>query len=194
MQIEDGKGSGHRAQVNQYNRVATMGPTYALVHFASHSSARAFFTYLTDSAYLTMTTTGGYMMVIKNTGQRDLILSRIIGTFGSAAQVKFVKNLTIGTLGNNADAPVNNINLGASQPPDADIQAWNGTGNGMTGYTGGTILSPLFIPAGTVVDLDLKDSVIVTPGTNIGVWGQGVGATALFQLLISFMELDAEGA
>lgn len=186
MQILDGKGRGNSAGVSDDNLLETLSASYSLIHYAAHHSKRAFFTYLTDNNYLTLTTTGGYVFVISNTGQIDINLSRAVFTVGSAALIWMQRSMVIGTLGNYAAAPYANVNLGSSNVPDAGIYAWDGVGDGITGLSGGSKMAPMFIPAGGVVDLNLNDSIIIPPGGVFCVGGKGVGGTAIFQLMTSF--------
>ena len=181
--------NGRGANVNQYHQLEVAAVASSLINNGSQRG-RAFFTWLTNNPYTTVTTTGGYMFVFNNAGTRKIVLSRIIGTFSGASIVWMYRNMDIGTIGNANTGLVSNINFGSNYPPGADIYAWNGTGDGITGITNGDAVSPLFVPAGAVVDIDYKDSVLIPPGSVMGLNVKGLGASISLQMLISFLEID----
>lgn len=185
MIIEDGAGRGYKSKVNDKNRFETQAAVEALGHFYCHTEAGAYGIYLTSSDYVTVTTTGGIILLLKNDYDYPLVIQRIVGTVGSAGVFWIEKGHTLGTLGNVGDASVVNLNFASSRTPSATIKAWNGTGDGITGITGGTKVAPLWVPAATVIDLDLKDMFILSQGSIFALRAKGLGGTMTTQIYLS---------
>lgn len=187
MIIEDGAGRGYKTRVNNKNRIETQAATEGLGHFYCHTDSGAYGIYLTGSGnYLTATTTGGFVVVIQNDGEYPIVMQRIVGSVGSAGIFWIYKGLTLGTLGNVVTPTAANLNFGSSRVPNATLKTWDGVGDGITGITGGTKVSPLWIPAATVIDLDFKDMFILTQGAIFALTAKGIGSTMAMQLYVSF--------
>lgn len=192
MIIDDGTGRGYKVRVNSKNRLMvqsamqSQGSQYCLENQAAYG------VYLTSGNYLTATTTGGVVMLIRNDHSDPMIIQRIVGSVGSGGIVWIMKGHTIGTLGNVVDGAVRNLNFASSQAPDATIKTWDGVGDGITGLTGGTNIAPMWIPAATVIDLELNDMFALTNGSVFALHVKGLGSTMPFQMYVSFYYASAE--
>jgi len=139
--LEDGKGQGYKAQINSSNQLLTSATTESLLSRRSSASQTAFGI---STPMLTINTTGGRMLFIKNLSSTldfyitDFWFNWNGGStnfnrpcYGELAFGDTVPdtNITISGAGN--------LHLSSAITADLTVLYWNETGNGMTGHTAG---------------------------------------------------------
>lgn len=140
-QIEDGKGTGYKVQINDGNQLLTMSTTESLLAHRSHHDQTAFGI---STPMMTITTTGGRMLFIKNLSSSvnfyitDIWFNWNGGStnfnrpcYGELAFGDTVPNTNTTTSG------AGNLNLSSNNTADLTVLYWNETGDGMTGHTAG---------------------------------------------------------
>lgn len=187
--IEDGTGKGYRAKVSSDNRVMVSSVVRDFSSFLSTVNSDVYNFLLSESS-LTVTTTGGVIMFLQNSSDKDILLSNIIGTTDGALKVSLIKNLVMGTIGNYNSVDPININFGSSQTADCISYGWDEVGDGITGLSNGTTFAAITYGSAGGITIPLTHSVVLTKGTNIGLSVQGIGATREVEFWITFVFAD----
>jgi hypothetical protein len=186
--IKDGSGSGgFEARVDKDNKLYTHATTFSNEHDQSLKGL-SYFANTTDTAdTLTVTTTGGPMLYIKNTSTtQNLVVSKVLPSTDQAATVlKLVRSPTLGTIGNENTHVPPNLNIGSSKTANATVYTWDEVGNGMTGLSGGTTIHTWILGVGTTA-LPIDDALIVTPGTSVHWELKAIGSSAECSLGVRF--------
>jgi len=150
--IVSGTGLKFVARVDPNNRLVTSSNSQTEEHFISSSEGLSFFANTTDTAdTLTTTATGGAMLFLKNDHpSKQLIIARVIASTDTAGGVMtWIRNPTLGTIGNNNIHTPPNLNFGTSVTPIGTFYSWNEVGDGMTGLSGGTKVKSFILSAGS---------------------------------------------
>jgi len=155
MQIEDGKGSGRRAEVDEEFRLTTYSINESL---ESHIAATEYNAYVANSnaasGTLTVTATGGKFLYLKNLTTSNIRVSGIgvsVDTAGTLMTV--VRNDVIGTIANADVHTAVNTNFGSGKTASDEILLynWDEVDDGMTGLSGGTTIGAVILPASFVL-------------------------------------------
>lgn len=168
MIIKDGHTS-NTMEVGTDNHARVQAKTHTKEHVASLSDGEGYIIHTgTTADTLTSTATGGTILYLLNNNASKPIIITDIHLFSNTAGVvfKLVKNPTLGTIGNNNTFSPVNLNLGSNKSASATAYSWNEVGNGMTGFTGGTLMFPFMLPAGTLQE-SVEDMVIIPQGASI---------------------------
>ena len=185
--LQDGTGAGYEAAINSRNQLKVLGT----VHFGEHESSLdgdAYFAHMATTAdTLTVTTTGGPMIYMKNTSTtKNLIISKIIPSTDQAATVmKLVRDPTLGTIGNENTLAPPNINMGSNRSAEITCYNWDEVGNGLTGLTGGIVMATYVLGVGVTL-LPIDDAIILTPGTDFHIELSATGSTSECTLNVRF--------
>jgi len=143
MLIEDGKGTGYRAGVNEYNQLKTKAVNTIYHQFISNEHEQAYTAPLGTEAKptLTVTAAGGYMMYLQNTSTNyDMVLGRITISTSALMEIVVMKNPTIGALSNNVAITPVNKNFKSGKVAEAACVGWDEVGDQITGITAGTCI------------------------------------------------------
>lgn len=137
-QIDDGKGSGNRAEVNEFNQLVTKAVTNCDCKVNSEDQKQSY--EFATGEFISVTTTAEHaLLYIKNTSSVKHMHIHEIRTCGTATQKWLLyKNDTAGTIVTDATAAVEvNHNFSSSNVADADVY------KGADGKTrsGGAIMS-----------------------------------------------------
>jgi len=141
VRIEDGKGTGYIAEVDNENRLSVSSLSRSVIGIRSEEG----FLFGITTPHLTVTTTGGRMLWIKNIS--TTLSFKIDGIWfnydgGSTSHDETIQcevwirdtepdtNVTTGS--------ASNLNTSSSYTADLTIKYWDGVGNGMTGHSNGT--------------------------------------------------------
>ena len=121
MKIEDGTGSGKIAKVDKSNRLSTSAVTAEQQHEVSHEENLAF----QVSADVAITTSEQDILLIKNTGEKELIVTfaRLEVVGAAAASTTAFFNISTGgdyASGGTVIDPVN-MYVGSAVEADADV-------------------------------------------------------------------------
>lgn len=188
--IEDGKGTGYKAQVDSSNRLKVFSVGTSVASQEAKESGGAF---VIPSGFLSLTTTGSFngIFYIKNTSTtKDLYIGKIrtCGNADGSVQVKLVRNPTAGTLISDAnDATQLTANFGRNDVFEGDAFVASGDGKTVTDgtdysqfiqkTTGHSIQDyegAIIIPNGSSIALVAKPSVAMTFCTELQCWFRGI--------------------
>lgn len=188
--IKDGCGSGNRAKVNSENRLLTSTINRTSAAYSSQDNGQSYMVSTFDTAYtLTATTTGGYFLYLKNNDDDEIVINRIIGNADGSTRFELMKNVLIGTIGNNNTHTSVNLNYASSNTNTATCYNWDETGDGMTGISGGTLVGAFTLPAAGLVDLSFDGDHVIPKGSNFAIKVTGIGGTREVGFFINFFFL-----
>ncbi len=179
-QLRDGTGKGFHVKINSDNKLFVLSTTHTEEHAASIKSARAYFANSTDTAdTLTFAdATAGPILYLKNDDPDfDIIVEKVVCSANAAGGVlKFIRNMTLGSIGaSNTHAPVNS-NFGSSNTVTATSYSWDESGTtGMDGLTSGTTwksfimdVGPSFFPVDGTIAIPKGNSITIHFSNNTG--------------------------
>ena len=169
--ILDGKGSGNQAHVDSENHLHVAATTESEIGHRSHYDASAFGG---TTPILTITTTGGRILYIKNTSStHDFVISDMWFSWngGNTTGTKCL----IGTLyfgdaapsGNNTASALGVLNRRSNNTADVTVQYWDEVGNGMTCTGGDAAFNWLTCKGHNHVDV--KGAVIIGVNSTMSV-------------------------
>ncbi len=170
--IDDGKGRGFRAGVDQTGRLEVASATFSEELLSTYSGDA--FGLGTGTVSFTSSTQSA-ILYVKNEDPRPLVLDRVRVMLGTATggsgdwRISFQRNPTAGTIVSNALASgVTNLNHGSNISPDAI--AYRGVqGDTLTGGTGGSFPikatgdGQVIFPFGRVLPTGSSFWIILTP-------------------------------
>lgn len=188
LEIIDGTGQGNSAKVTNRNEVLVRSVSLDTEADISLTDGRAFFvSHGAVADTLTVTDTGGYVMVLQNTSSTlDLVISNIfVGSDAAGDTFAIERNPTLGSLGNNTSVTPANLNFGSGLAAEATAYAWNETGDGITGITAGPELSTYITTGGTQV-LPIDDTFVLSEDDIIAIRAHGTGSASEFAVSIRF--------
>ena len=170
MLINDGIGRGYVAKVTSDNRLAVDAASIS----ETASAARSGVCYVTTTGVtadtLTVTATGGIMIIIKNdsTTESLLIDQVILSTDNVKARYKEIVDMTIGTIADSNTGKAISTQTSSSRKAPATIYAWDETNNGVGGLTSGTDLAVAYATTGTTT-FDHGGATVISPGSNFAI-------------------------
>ena len=189
--IKDGTGKGFLAKVNADNKLFVLASTHTEEHTASITGANAYFANSTDTAdTLTFAdATAGPILYLKNDDpDADIVVEKIVCSADAAGGVlKFMRNMTLGTIGaNNVHTPVNS-NFGSSNTVTATSYNWDESGTtGMDGLTNGTAWKSFIMGAGTTF-FPVDGTISIPKGSSVTInFANNTGSAIEFECGIRF--------
>jgi len=170
--IEDGLGSGRKAEVDIDHQLVVTSITESQEHRISQDSESSYFLSVgqnIDSLTLATTNDAKLLLLQSLNPNKTLVVERIIVSADTAgATLRFVKNYTIGTLANNTATPPENMNFSSSLAADVNAQIWDEVGTvGMTGLTLGSTFKTFILNAGPQI-LPIDGTPVLDQNDNIG--------------------------
>lgn len=158
MRIKDGTGDNYMCRVDAQNRLTVAGSMQAEEHFISSAKGLAYFANTADTAdTLTLTGNSCDILYIKNVhASKQLVIAKVLVSADTAgAIIKWKRNPTIGTIGNNNVHQPKSLNFSSNSNPDATVYSWDEVGDGMTGITVGDTINTFIAGSGfTVFPID----------------------------------------
>ena len=140
VQLEDGKGTGNKSEVNSYNKLQVKAQTVTNGHWWNHQET-AYHAVFTVSGLLP----GAAFLYMKNTNEKDMVVEGFRLHTHCNAIVKVVKDPTVGTITADTNTPAN-VNLGAGSIADGTFNtAMSGA---VSGVTGGTVINRVYYCSG----------------------------------------------
>ena len=161
MMIEDGKGSGFKAQVNDENQVETSAVCIDMVEHKNKDHHVLWYLPLDAVAPSGATK---FFYLGNSAGQFNVVISKIRLSSTVAGIFRFLK-VTGTPAGGTAVAPTSLFLSSMQIPADGVFQS----GVSITGLTDAALLMPLYVPANSVVTLELQAKWYVAPGTAIAI-------------------------
>ena len=145
--IKDGTGSGELAGVNSYNRLDVSSAASSRMYYESRDRQSAFGI---STPYLTITTTGGRILYVKNTSStKNMVLTDLrvnwnggttnhnLALFG---QIWFASSAPTA---NNTSSSAGNLNRSSNNTFDLTVEYWDEVGDGMTISGGASALNTI---------------------------------------------------
>jgi len=180
------------AVVETDGRLNTLSTTIPVAGYYCETGATYRVTTLDDPGEITVPSTSGYMLYIKNTGSTsDLKVQRICVSANNAAVItRLHLDLSTGTLANTVDNQVFSMRSGfGGTPTSITASVWNGsTSGGITGLSGGTIMDCWAYGAGTW-HTDYDDRLILPSGANLAISAYDGAGSYKVQISVEFVEV-----
>lgn len=191
--ICDGSGKGYKAKVNDQLELST---TARVIGNEAYQSLKenVYFANMSDTAdTVTITTTGGPMMYIKNTSStKNVIIQKyLVGAGQDGTVLKFVKNATVGTIGNENTHIPPNLNFSSTNTADVLCYIWDEVGDGMTGISGGTTCATFILALGEIA-LPANDAFVLGPNDSITIYATSIGTSSEFSLNTRFYQVEPD--
>jgi len=184
--LEDGKGSGYKAEVDSDNRLSVMSVGASVASSEALSRGGAF---VLPSGFLSLTTTGSFngIFYIKNTSPtKNLFIGKIrtCGDTAGSVQVKLLRNPTAGTLISDAnDATKLTSNFGRNDIFEGDAYVASSDGKTVTdgadysqyiqktaGHSIQDYEGAIVLPNGSSIAMVAKPTVAMTFCTELQCW------------------------
>jgi hypothetical protein len=170
--VDDGKGTGKTAEVNDDNQMRTRSTSHTEEHFASQDEEQAYLVSTSQVAGIpTLTfldTEGGDVLTIRNTGTVNMVITSILVSANAAGGIMTVyKNRVFGTLTQNTVVEAKNLNFGSAKISTTEVDVWDETnGDGIQGLSGGDIMRAFAMPAAGIT-IETSGSVIIPQGKSL---------------------------
>jgi hypothetical protein len=164
MIIEDGKGTGSKAEVNGENQMEVSAICMDMVEHKNKDHHAVWYVALDAIAPSGATK----FLYIGNGGQTNVAVSKLRLASTVAGVFRFVK-VTGTPVGGTAVLPTPAFMNSVQQPPAGTFL----TGTSITGLTDFSLIMPIYIPANVLFTLDLTAKWYVAPGTAIAVQAPG---------------------
>jgi hypothetical protein len=177
MRIENGVGESRYAEVNAEFQLATNSVTETLEHFVNSQKGKSWIAVVQQ----TPTGAGDYFFYIKNTGTVNMIFEGIDYRVASAEQVRIFLN-HVGTTSGGSSVTAVNLNTGSSAAPSATIEA----GNDITGLSGGSVASRLFLTSTETTHFNFSQDIVIAPGGTLAL--EAVAGSIQIDLGLHFYE------
>jgi len=175
MMIEDGKGTGFKVEVNDENQLEISAVCIDMIEHKNKDHHVVWYLPLDAVAPSGATK---FFYLGNNAGQLNVVVSKIRISSTVAGIFRFLK--VGGTpAGGTAINPVSLFLSSMQSPADGVFQS----GASITGLTDAALLLPLYVPANTMVIVELQAKWYVAPGTAIAIQAPGA-ATVNGQLTI----------
>ena len=184
--IDDGKGTGKKAEINLNNQMRVRATSHDEEHFATSTDEQS---YQVSSSQepgvpsLTFANTNvGDVMNIKNIGTIDLIITSIVASADAAGGVLSIyKNKVTDTLTQNIPVTPTNLNFGSAKTSTTEVDIWDETnGDGIQGLTGGDLMRSEVI--GTNEVIVTNGAVLIPQGKSLTInYSNNTGSAIEFE-------------
>jgi hypothetical protein len=158
MVIEDGKGTGKKAQVDGDNRLVANAITHPLLEHINEAEGSVWSVPLAAIAPSGAT----WFFILQNLGQSTIAVASLV-LASTVAGVFRVSKVT-GTPADGADIAPGNMNLSKTTLPES-VTVYGGAS--ITGLTESYLLYPLYIPANSPFVYDDVSRIFIPPGTAV---------------------------
>lgn len=187
LEIVDGTGGGHSAQVSENNHIVAETISETKIRRINHRLGTV---WSVNIPGITPTGANDLFFYLKNTGSEDLTISDIYLSSSVATQVEVIGVSGTPTYNSSSDANYIPRNLGSTETPNAIIK----TDTDITGLTEDGVLHYIQIPvAGTEYSFKGSAGIIIPKGKAIAL--KRVAATgALTGTITLFKELYLSSA
>ena len=175
IQIEDGKGSGRNAEVDNNNHIVVNAISQSIEHYVNHVEGNAF-NLLFDA---TPTGVGDCFLYIKNTGDEELSFEGMWLKLAADEYIDVKLNDTGTPIGGGSITPAN-LNSGSGNTVTGTFQ----DGNDITGLSGGTTVARLYHASGNgSKDYNFDQDIILAKNGVLTLYCE-TGTTALAGMLV----------
>lgn len=195
MRIEDGKGTGYFAQVDDSNRLSTSSVTVTEVAHVGFDHGQVF---TMATPLVPVTTSECTVIWFKNTDpERVFALERMIGGWNGDStnhnrpcygRFYFGGYGAGGTEGeptaNKTQGAIGNVNTTSANTADALYYYWDGVGNGMTMTTNGVFVGAMILGQGAI-DITFGGTILIGPGVTFGLTMQAEAAAGQASIIVT---------
>lgn len=188
--LDDGKGTGRKAEVNQVNQVRVRSTTHAEEHWASETNGETYLASVAESGVSTLTfanTNSGAVLHLVNNSTTNLVMSDIAVSASAAGGIlTLVKNNVTGTLTQNVTITPENLNFGSANIANVTADVWDETtGDGIQGLSGGDTFRTVVIP--NVLFIDTRGTIVIPQGKSITInYSNNTGSAIEFECAFRF--------
>lgn len=161
MQIEDGKGTGVRAEVSDENQLEVSAVCLDIIEHKNKEHHVVWYLPLDAVAPSGATK---FFYIGNNAGQLNVVISKLRLSSTVAGIFRFVK-VTGTPVGGTVIAPTA-LFLSSMQIPADGVFL---SGVSITGLTDAALIAPIYVPANTMITLDLQAKWYIVPGTAIAI-------------------------
>lgn len=154
MQIQDGTGNSYGWKINsegkgQVTSDASTGEHHASMVGDAYIASMA--QGVADTYTMANADTGPMLHIVNDNPDKFLVIEKVIVSADTAGIImKFLRNMTVGSLGDNTAITPANSNTGSSKVAAVTCNVWDETGvTGITGLTAGTDIHSFILDAGT---------------------------------------------
>lgn len=182
MQIEDGKGKGYKAGVNNENKLLVFATTQPASHHANHEEGEAYTFYFNCEAV----GADDCILYMKNTDDVDMVIDGMWINTGGTIDLYFKLGAT-GTAGGTSESLVPaNRNAGSGKSATGTFESDDdGTATDITGLSGGTEVERWHIETETTSEwFDFHSDLIIPKNSTFSMWtptaGRNVKGTVYF--------------
>jgi hypothetical protein len=188
--LDDGKGTGRKAEVNPVNQLRVRATTHAEEHWVSETNGETYIASVAESGVTTLTfltTEGGDVLHLINNSTTNLVISDIAVSASAAGGIlTLTKNKTDGILTQNVTITPENLNFGSANIANVTANVWDETnGNGILGLSGGDVFRTLVVP--NVLFVDTRGTIVVPQGKSITInYSNNIGSTIEFECAFRF--------
>lgn len=178
MIISDGTGKGFKAKVNEAKELLVKANAATEEHKAALAGDGFLVSLATaTSGSVVPTDSGGYMLYIKNNEtDYNVIIQKAVLSSNGEVIVKTQGAPTVGTLGNNTSVTPRNTNTGSSKTLTADAEIWDGSGNGITGLSGGATVASWILDSNIQI-VQIDGGLVIAPGGKLALHATAITGT-----------------
>ena len=180
MIINDATGTGYAAKVTSDNRLAVDAASLSEAGAASRKGGCYVSTTGATADTVTVTATGGIMLLIKNTSSVESLIIDQVTLSGDNVKTVYKEHIgmTIGTIADsNTGTAISTQTASASIAPVA-VYAWDEANNGIGGLSAGSALTVAYATTGVTV-FDHDGSTVISPGSNFAIGLKNVSGGVL---------------
>ena len=168
MMIEDGKGTGFKTEVNDENQLETSA---VCIDTIEHKNKEHQVVWYIPMDAVAPSGATKFLYIGNNAGQLNVVVSKVRISSSVAGIFRFLK-VTGTPAGGTAIAPVALFLSSVQLPADGVFQS----GASITGLTDAALLAPLYVPANTLIILELQAKWYIVPGTALAIQAPGAAA------------------
>ena len=180
MQINDGTGRGYVAEVTSDNRLAVESSGLSEAASAARKGVCYVSTTGVTADTLTVTATGGTMIIIKNNSTTEsIIIDQVtLSTDNVKARYKEIVDMAIGTIADATTGKAISTQTSSGKKAPVTVYAWDETNNGVGGLSAGTDLIVAYATTGVTV-FDHDGSTVISHGSNFAVGLKNISGGAM---------------
>ena len=179
MFIDDGKGSGRRAGINDENRLLTDSVSASVEHHINHHDGLSFNVVIDQAP----TAANDCIFYMENTDEKDLIVEGVMLSVTGAAEIYFQVDAT-GTRNSATDVTPVNLNRGSGKTATGNFEYGADLDGGAATLAGGTEVDRYIIRAAKDSTIyNFEQDLVLPKSRTLSIWSSStetINATIFF--------------